>query len=299
MAVVRDKPVLTHDESISFLAAGCHEGEYGRLIASGGPPLGRWVSAGAWQRFLRPAPRWCFGTIRDDLAHWDIHPPAYFWLLHAWTRASGVGTRTAAGLNLLLDLLVVLALAGLARDVTGSAVAGAGVAAVWMLSPAVVPIGSEARPYPLVALATVLVAWATLRLLELGTSPRRWLAAAAATCLGVLTHYQFVVVVLGAGLWLVPGLWRRSRAAWLTAAALAAGVAAAAALAPGFAESFRREQAQAAATVSMDLSSRLTLTARALANIQRPGALLPSAQAIAIAVASSAARGVAVRQTES
>jgi hypothetical protein len=95
-AAVHGKAVLTHDESISYPAATCHQGEYGRLTERLAAPVGTWVPASAWQRFLRPEPRWCFGTIRADLAGWDIHPPAYFWLLHAWTRASGRGLATGA-----------------------------------------------------------------------------------------------------------------------------------------------------------------------------------------------------------
>src|SRR4051794_22411289 len=168
IAAVDGKPVLTHDESISYLAATCHQGAYGRLVEGGGPPLGRWVPASTWQSFLEPSGRWCLGTIRDDLAHWDIHPPAYFWILHAWTHVAGVGTRTSLGLGILLDLLAFAALAAFAREVTGGAVAGVAVGGVWLLSPAVVPVASEARQYGLIALAAVLLAWAASRLLERG-----------------------------------------------------------------------------------------------------------------------------------
>jgi hypothetical protein len=83
-AAADDKQVLTHDESISFLAATCHQGAYDRMLASGTPPLGQWVPAASWQRFLRVDQRFCFRTISRDLSTTDIHPPAYFWLLHAW-----------------------------------------------------------------------------------------------------------------------------------------------------------------------------------------------------------------------
>jgi len=284
VATIDGKAVLTHDETVSYLAATCHQGEYGRMLARGAAPVGTWVPARTWQRFLEPEPRWCLGTIRADLAHWDIHPPAYFWLLHAWTRAFGTGLGTGAALGFLIDVLTALALFGLAREVTRRASAAIAVSAVWALSPAVVPIAAEARQYPLLALAAVLLAWAVTRLLGRGASARRCLALAAVTCLGLLTHFQFPVVAAGAGLLLLGPMLRRPRgSATAGVAAMAAGALLALLVQPGFAESLRRQQEQAAG--ANDVLARLGHTVRTLANFLLPGSVMPTALAVVIVAA--------------
>jgi hypothetical protein len=98
------------------LSATCHQGEFDCTIRPGAPPAGRWAPASEWQRFLAVEHRWCFATIGRDLVATDIHPPAYFWPLHIWTLAFGVGLTTAAWLNAPIDALTALALFALARD---------------------------------------------------------------------------------------------------------------------------------------------------------------------------------------
>ena len=131
VAGAADKQGFTHDESISVLAAACHQGDYTRLTSAGEPPFGRWVPASDWKALMRPDRALCLGEIGRDLAREDIHPPLYFWLLHAWTLAFGVGLWTGVSLNIVLAALTGLALFGLARRILGdplqaAAVAGSG-----------------------------------------------------------------------------------------------------------------------------------------------------------------------------
>jgi len=282
-AAADDKEVLTHDESISFLAATCHEGAYDRMLASGARPLGRWVPAASWQRFLRMDDRFCFRMISRDLSATDIHPPAYFWLLHAWGLAFGLGPATGAWLDGLIDLATLLALFGFGLRVLRRPVPAAAVALVWALSPAVVPIGSEARQCALFALSTVLLAWALDRALEDRPSPGRAAALAGASALGMLAHYQFALVLAGAGVAALVAARRGSRRGALWAlGAMAAGTLAAAALHPGFLESFAREQAQTSGLAEAGLDHRLGRVARTLAGGIVPGSLLPTPLAVVI-----------------
>ena len=61
------KKRMERDEMVSLLAATGHQGEYARVVRQGEDPVGRWVTAGQWKRFCRPAEPWCFGRIASDL----------------------------------------------------------------------------------------------------------------------------------------------------------------------------------------------------------------------------------------
>ncbi|MGI9125246.1 MAG: hypothetical protein ACR2JM_10925, partial [Mycobacterium sp.] len=71
--------VLDHDDVISIIAATCNQGRYEQYI-----PSGQWVPASEWQQYWQMGRFDCFSLIGHDLAHYDIHPPLYFWLLHIW-----------------------------------------------------------------------------------------------------------------------------------------------------------------------------------------------------------------------
>ena len=115
-----EKRSLTGEESISYLAAACHQGDYARLAVTAQPPVGRWVAAAEWKVLLRPDRALCLGELARDLAREDIHPPLYFWLLHAWALLFGVGLWTGPSLN--------IAIAGLTPEVAArlGAARGAG-----------------------------------------------------------------------------------------------------------------------------------------------------------------------------
>ncbi len=157
VAAGADKSGLSHDESISYLAAACHQGDYARITVLGEPPFGRWVAASDWKALLRPDRALCLGDIGRDLAREDIHPPLYFWLLHVWALVFGVGLWTGLSLNIVLATLTGLALYGLARRLLGNPLQAASVAGVWSLSPAAIRVFGEARQYELLALLAVLL----------------------------------------------------------------------------------------------------------------------------------------------
>jgi Dolichyl-phosphate-mannose-protein mannosyltransferase len=276
VAAGAEKRVLTHDESISYLAAACHQGDYARLTTRAEPPFGRWVGAEEWKALLRPDRPLCLEQIAADLAREDIHPPLYFWLLHGWALVFGVGLWTGVSLNIALAALTGLALFALARRVLGDPLEAALVAGVWSLGPAAIRVFAEARQYELLALLAVLFVWQCLRFCDPPTrSPRRDAALlAAAAAAGALTHFLFALVAAaGAGI-LVARLWRSHRGllAW-GVASIVAGYAAFSLLHPGFALSLARGSGQGAAPALDRLIGRIELTVDTLAELVLPPAL--------------------------
>jgi uncharacterized membrane protein len=222
---VRHKHTPSHDESISFIAATCHQDAYEREA-----PVGRTVPASEWQRFWKTGDgTFCFAAIGRGLANTDLHPPLYFWLLHVWSLIFGVGLTQGVALNCFVVALTALALFGLGRTVFRSDWQAGVLAALWVLSPATVAISTEARQYDLFALVTVLFVWQAMRM----TSRRRDFALLAlAAGAGMLTHYLFALVI--AGVLVIALVRRRFRA---TALPVLAGLVLAALLHPGFTHS--------------------------------------------------------------
>ena len=268
-----DKRGFTHDESISVLAAACHQGDYTRLTTTAQPPFGRWVRASDWKALMRPDRALCLQEIGRDLARDDIHPPLYFWLLHGWTLLFGVGLWTGLSLNVVLAGLSALALFGLARRLLGEPLRAAAVAAVWSFSPAAIRVFAEARQYELVALLAVLFVWQCVRFSDPPTrTPRRdavGLAALAAA--GALTQFLFGLVVVAGAALLVVRLWpsRRGLLAWALAS-IAAGYAVFSLLHPEFLLSLRRARGQASEAAAALLAGRVEVTASTLAEFLVP-----------------------------
>jgi hypothetical protein len=223
---VRHKHTPSHDESISFIAATCHQDAYEREA-----PIARTVPASEWQRFWTMGDaKFCFAAIGRGLAHTDLHPPLYFWLLHVWSLVFGAGLTQGVALNCLLAALTALALFGLGRTALRNDWEAGLLAALWVLSPATVAISTEARQYDLFALVTVLFVWQLLRIERLRR--RDAVLLALATAAGMLTHYLFALVLAGA---LVIALVRRRFR--VTAIPVLGGLVLAALLHPGFTQS--------------------------------------------------------------
>jgi hypothetical protein len=224
---VRHKHTPSHDESISFIAASCHQDAYDREA-----PVGQTVPASQWQRLWTVGDaKFCFAAIGRGLAHTDLHPPLYFWLLHVWSLIFGIGLTQGVWLNCLIVALTALALFGLGRTAFRNDWQAGLLAALWVLSPATVAISTEARHYDLFALVTVLFAWQVIRMRT--TRRRRDIALLAlATAAGMLTHYLFALVIVGA--LVLAGLRRRFV---VTAGAVLGGLVLFVVLHPGFTES--------------------------------------------------------------
>jgi uncharacterized membrane protein len=222
---IQSKPQIAHDEVATLLAATGHMGAY--EAAANGGLSGRWVPASQWKAFLQPGPLWGFGTIATDLAHYDNHPPLFFWLLHVWVAVFGVTLTSAAYFNVVIAALATICLFGLARRVLGDALEAGFVALVWSLSPPVIATSYMARHYDMFALMTIVFVWLLVRATD-KSRRLRWYDVAAvglAAAAGMLTHYQFAIVAVGGGVYAIARLarhhWRRLLALVVVALALA------------------------------------------------------------------------------
>ncbi len=292
-----EKRGLTHDESISLLAAACHQGDYTRLTFAGEPPFGRWVPASEWKELLRPDRSLCFAEIARDLSAEDIHPPLYFWLLHVWGLAFGVGLWTGLSLNLALAPLTGLALFGLARRALGDPLSAACVAAVWSFSPAAIRVFAEARQYELLALLAVLFVWQCVRICDRPAhSPRRdVLLLVAITAAGALAQFLFALVAAAGAAILLARLWRgRRRALAWALGSIAAGYAVFGLLQPGFTEALRRGGAQAADPAPGLLPGRIDQTVDTFAAFLLPPSLADGAVAYGACALLAAMTAVAI-----
>ena len=294
-----DKQGFTHDESISVLAAACHQGDYTRVTAAAQPPFGRWAPASDWKALMRPDQAFCLGEIGRDLARGDIHPPLYFWVLHGWTLAFGVGLWTGVSLNIALAALTGVALFGLARRLFGDPLKAAAVAAVWSFSPAAIRVFAEARQYELVALLAVLFVWQCVRFCYPPTrSPRRdALGLAALAAAGALAQFLFGLVVVAGAVVLSLRLWpsRRGLLAW-GLASIGAGYAVFSLVHPEFVLSLRRARAQAAEGAAVLLPGRVEATIDTLAEFLVPPVLARGWVAPAAAVLFIALTALAIWQ---
>lgn len=189
------KRQFDHDEAISYIAATGHEDQY-EWAADGGL-TDRWVPAADWKKLMEPGKFWDFGAISAGLAHTDNHPPLYFWILHIWIAVAGVHLKAGIALNILTTLATGVVLFFLARRLLKDPLEAALVVLVWDASPPTLPTSMIARQYDLFAFFVALFALLLVRAtdLELPFRRRDFAALALVTAAGMLTHYQFVVVV--------------------------------------------------------------------------------------------------------
>ena len=196
---MRHKHGLHVDEEWSYVTAAGHLGDFGRIGTT--QLRGAWVPAAQWKSMVGPGRTFDFGQIDSDLAGHDVHPPLYFWVLHIWTLIFGVKFWTGPSLNLVIDVLAGAALFGLARRLLGDPLAAALTVLIWSVSPAVRITSSLARMYSLEALFCVLFVWSLVAATDRERAPARPRLSAGllalATAAGMLTHYQFVLVVAG------------------------------------------------------------------------------------------------------
>lgn len=189
------RQMLSHDESITFVAA---TGNFRNLDEARDRYSSRWVPAGEWGKFIQVSGWVSPAILAEGLAEYDIHPPLYFTILHVWAHAFGI--EHARLLNFIFVALTCAALYALARSHFGSQIPAFLVVLVWLLNPEAMRVSAEARQYELLTLVTVVFGWQTYRLLNAkGRTPIRYfIGFGAAACLGMLTHYFFILFILAA-----------------------------------------------------------------------------------------------------
>lgn len=233
------KTAVSHDEAISYLAASGNWGDYQDRLEAQAAPYGRWVAASTWKAFFVPRAERPLAQISQDMARLDVHPPLYFWLLHAAMRLFGFHFWVGPLLNLLLYVLGAVALYALALALLPQRGEALLVTALWAVSPARLYTVAEARQYELFGLCTILFVLLLVRYLRAPT----WLAGgllALATASGLLTHFHFALVVALATAVFLWGWQRTHLRLWLgVATAVGAGGILFVALHPAFLASFQ------------------------------------------------------------
>jgi len=198
------------DETVSLLAAACNQREYARLRAEVAAPFAHWVPAGVWQAFLVPRHFACLREISRGLAETDMHPPLYFWLLHFWLYVVPAGLATGPSLNALFALATGVVLFLLAQELFGKPLVAALAVLAWAVNPGGLEATHFARPYELLGLVSVLLAWRCVRWVRAPPTREQRLREGSVLCAvsfaGLLTQYSFVFVAAAAGAYLLLGL---------------------------------------------------------------------------------------------
>ena len=190
------KKSLSHDESVSYLCAAATEGKFELgLPEQVNIPL---FAADIHAYYAQPGSLQ-FVTVAKDLALYDIHPPLYFWTLHAIHFANGMDIRNGPLLNLALTLLLLVLLYRTALEILGEPLHALSCCTIWFLSPAVVSIDLEARHYQLFALLALTMFALGRQFWSGKASSRTWVLFTMINAMGFLTHYYY-------GLFLVPGI---------------------------------------------------------------------------------------------
>jgi len=190
------KQGYSHDESVSYLCASATEAAYQEDING---LLDRPITAGTIQGYYGRPAHLELGKVAKDLAHWDIHPPLYFWALHCVHVILGAGLVGGALLNVLAGLLILILLFAIAKRALGSTTAALVTTVVWYLSPAVVQIDLEARQYQFLALFAMASFLIGDRLSDGRRAPGLLVLFTLVNASGMLSHYYFSFL-------LVPGV---------------------------------------------------------------------------------------------
>lgn len=194
------KKGLSHDESVSYLCAAATEGAYQENID--GMVDRRWVAGDIQAYYTRPS-HMMLGTVSHDLAHYDIHPPLYFWALHAVHVLFGAGISGGALLNVFAGVGVGALMLMVARRLWGNSPAVWVALALWYLSPAVVQIDLEARHYQFMALFAMASYLLSDRLLNGTVRPWHRVLFTLVNAAGMLTHYYFTFLLLPGALFML------------------------------------------------------------------------------------------------
>jgi uncharacterized membrane protein len=202
--------LLHIDETVSLLAAACNQREYARLRAEMAAPFVHWVPASVWQSFLVPRHFACLSEISRGLTETDMHPPLYFWLLHFWLYLVPAGLAAGPSLNAVFALATGVVLLLLGKELFGQPLLAAFAVLAWAVNPSGVEVTHYARPYELLGLVSVLLAWRCVRWVHTAPAREQRLRDAsllfAVSLAGLLTQYSFIFVAAAAGVYLLLAL---------------------------------------------------------------------------------------------
>jgi len=289
---------ISHDEGISLLSMTGHQGLYTQIVQTRQPPYGTWVPAAEWKKLMRPESvkdepppslkAAEFNRIARDLAHYDLHPPLYFWLAHIVVVTFGSSLSTILGLNLFFDTLTIVMVFLLGREVFGRDRLAALAALLWSLSPGVITASVEARQYSLLGLLSACFFWQILRMTA---STRRFstpqlLSLSILSALGMLSQYQFSLVIAGGTLLLLREFGKSDRLRCIAAiAAMLVGVSMTLLfIQPDWLISLRQQQANIQPFSWSALGLRFLTVLGATGNFFVPGLVLRVVWAVALGI---------------
>ena len=197
--LIIEKHIIKHDDAVAYIMASGHTGTYTTIFNQQSSPLGEWVSASTWKGFLEFEDGASFQIISYDMAHYDFHPPLYFWVLHLWIKLFGTAYWTGLILNLLIDFVAATILFGFTSRLLKNGTAGLLASTIWILSPISMQTSTWVRHYSLFSLFGLLFVflayWITYRARQ---SRYLWVAILLLVLvgtLGMLTHYYFVFFI--------------------------------------------------------------------------------------------------------
>jgi len=193
------KQSLTHDEAISYLAASCQQAKFAEITFDITPKPAQF-----WHEYLTPTSSFCFNTIQHGLAHFDRHPPLYFWLLHISILLFGSTLWAGFFLNIIIAVLTFAIFSRLACLVFCKTRYSLLTIFTYATLIVVIFISAEVRQYDLLLFWGVILTWHILRIIKLGKF--KWQQAILLTLIitgGFLTHYYFMLIVAGCCLFLL------------------------------------------------------------------------------------------------
>ena len=135
----------------------------------------------------------------------DIHPPLYFYTLHAWTRVAGTSPFATRFLSVWFGMLTVALTFQLGRRLTPGFGRDVGMMALMLAAaaPYALAEAQETRMYTMswaLLAAGMLALW---RALDAPASWKRWLLFAVLAAAALLTHYSAVFILAAWGWWLL------------------------------------------------------------------------------------------------
>ncbi len=290
---------ISKDDGWAIVGFTAHLGEYALMVDSKQPPYGRWVPASDWKAFMRAKPSAApnhpaqnteteFKRIAYEQVHYDIHPPLYFWLAHIVSILFGTSLPRILALNLLLDTISIFVVFLLGRAAFGRERDAAIAALLWSLSPGVLTAAVQARHYSLYGLVSGLFCAHVLHMTAHG---RRFRAIDVVVCfslcmIGILTHYQFCLVMAGAAFVLVREFGRSERTRFLALIAAMVGGTAVVLLfvLPDWLVSLKQQQHLAQPFSIGALGLRLLTILGATGNFFVPGLVLRVVWGIALGI---------------
>ena len=181
-------------------------------------PLDRFIDLQTLLEPLQLNPNAGIGDVTNLLLTESTHPPLYFVLTHLWLKlfpsATGLASIPAArSLSALLGVVSIPAIFYFARLASGSLVVAQIAAAMMAVSPYGIFLATQARHYTLIILLTIaslscfIVAF---RSFDRGKAIPVWLVFVwiGVNCIGVATHYFFVLTLAAMAIAFIPLFWR-------------------------------------------------------------------------------------------